>query len=61
MSSQRIRELADEWGLPFYETSAKRSWHVNEVFNQLVSHMRKRYPEGTRKTKRKRRDQCLVM
>ncbi|KAJ8692770.1 Ras- protein rsr1, variant 2 [Pleurotus ostreatus] len=27
-----IQSLASRWNLPFYETSAKRNWHVNDVF-----------------------------
>ncbi|KIJ51047.1 hypothetical protein M422DRAFT_204057, partial [Sphaerobolus stellatus SS14] len=27
-----IQELSSTWKLPFYETSAKRNWHVDEVF-----------------------------
>ena len=61
VSSEAIQELARQWGLPFFETSAKRGWHVNEVFNHLLSHMRRRYPRGSPKSRRRRRDQCVVM
>ncbi|KAI0709803.1 ras-domain-containing protein [Earliella scabrosa] len=61
VSSQQMQELAVKWGLPFYETSAKRGWHVNEVFNHLLVHMRKRYPDGQPRTRTRRRDQCVVM
>ncbi|OJT13893.1 Ras-related protein Rap-1b [Trametes pubescens] len=61
VSSETMQELAVKWGLPFYETSAKRGWHVNEVFNHLLSRMRKRYPNGVPKSKKRRRDQCLIM
>ena len=54
-------ELAVQWGLPFYETSAKRGWHVNEVFTHLLSKMRKRYPHGQPKSRKRRRDQCVLM
>ena len=27
-----IEALATRWNLPFYETSAKKNWHVNDVF-----------------------------
>lgn len=56
-----MQELAVQWGLPFYETSAKKGWHVNEVFNHLLVRMRKRYPHGQPKNRRRRRDQCVVM
>ncbi|EIW57833.1 ras-domain-containing protein [Trametes versicolor FP-101664 SS1] len=61
VSSETMQELAVKWGLPFYETSAKKGWHVNEVFNHLLSRMRKRYPNGVPKSKKRRRDQCLIM
>ncbi|KAI0759567.1 ras-domain-containing protein [Trametes elegans] len=61
VSSETMQELAVSWGLPFYETSAKRGWHVNEVFNHLLVHMRKRYPNGVPKSKKRRREQCLIM
>ncbi|KAH9848434.1 ras-domain-containing protein [Lenzites betulinus] len=61
VSSETMQELALRWGLPFYETSAKKSWHVNEVFNHLLSRMRKQYPNGAPKSKKRRRDQCLIM
>ncbi|KAL1949771.1 hypothetical protein VTO73DRAFT_8652 [Trametes versicolor] len=61
VSSETMQELAVKWGLPFYETSAKKGWHVNEVFNHLLSRMRKRYPNGVPTSKKRRRDQCLIM
>lgn len=63
VSSQQMQELAVQWGLPFYETSAKKGWHVNEVFNHLLVRMRKRYPDGMpRGHRHRRRDgQCVVM
>ncbi|OSC98542.1 ras-domain-containing protein [Trametes coccinea BRFM310] len=60
-SYQAMQELAVKWGLPFYETSAKKGWHVSEVFNDLLSRMRKRYPNGTPQSKKRRRDQCHIM
>ncbi|EED77569.1 predicted protein, partial [Postia placenta Mad-698-R] len=44
VSRAKIQELARQWNLPFYETSAKRNWHVEDVFQDLVRQMRKRYP-----------------
>jgi len=48
-----IQELSSSWKLPFYETSAKRNWHVDDVFEDLVRQMRSVYPED--KTARKKR------
>ena len=62
VSSQAMQELAVRWNLPFYETSAKRGWHVNEVFNDLLSRMRKRFPDGAPKgSATRRKDQCHIM
>jgi len=55
-----IQSLADGWNLPFYETSAKRNWHVAEVFEDLVRQMRKRYPSDPSKKKKSRRP-CIIM
>ncbi|KAI0628515.1 ras-domain-containing protein [Trametes polyzona] len=61
VSSETMQELAVKWSLPIYETSAKKGWHVNEVFNHLLSRMRKRYPNGVPKSEKHRREQCLIM
>ena len=56
-----MQELAMKWDVQFYETSAKKGWHVNEVFHDLLLWMRKKYPAGEPKSKKRRRDQCVVM
>jgi len=60
-----IRDLATRWSLPFYETSAKKNWHIGEVFENIVEQMRQRYPEEVSKKKRRRKknigDTCLIM
>ena len=55
-----IQRLASHWGLPFYETSAKRNWHVSDVFEDLIRQMRERYPDKHKK-KRQSSDKCIVM
>ncbi|THH10318.1 hypothetical protein EW145_g1411 [Phellinidium pouzarii] len=47
-----IQTSVARWGLPFYETSAKRNWHVNDVFEDLVRQMRERYPTDQKRKKR---------
>ncbi|KAH8117724.1 small GTPase superfamily [Phellopilus nigrolimitatus] len=54
-----IQTFAARWELPFYETSAKKNWHVNDVFEDLVRQMRERYPADTKR--RKRSERCIVM
>ncbi|KAM6504383.1 Small GTPase superfamily [Amanita muscaria] len=39
-----IQALANRWAIPFYETSAKRDWHVTDVFEDLLRQMRKQCP-----------------
>jgi len=58
-----IESLASRWNLPFYETSAKRNWHINDVFEDLLRQMRVRYPpEVPRKQKKKQRTPpCIIM
>ena len=54
-----IQNLAARWDLPFYETSAKKDLHVNDVFVDIVRQMRDRYPKPP---KRKRQSgKCIVM
>ncbi|KIK63212.1 hypothetical protein GYMLUDRAFT_242257 [Collybiopsis luxurians FD-317 M1] len=56
-----IQTLASRWGLPFYETSAKRNWHVSEVFENLVRQMRVRYPTTEKPRPPKKKGPCLIM
>jgi len=58
-----IESLASRWNLPFYETSAKRNWHVNDVFEDLTRQMRLRYPPDTTKKKQKKQQKgtCVIM
>lgn len=53
-----IQSLASRWDLPFYETSAKRNWHIDGVFEDLVRQMRKRYPQTPPKKKNRH---CVIM
>jgi len=54
-----IQTLAARWELPFYETSAKKDLHVNDVFVDIVRQMRERYPKAPKR--KKRPDKCIVM
>jgi len=59
-----IQQLAAHWELPFYESSAKRGWHVEDVFEELVRQMRERYPEGSLNQRKKQRSwnkTCTIM
>ncbi|KAG6910099.1 hypothetical protein DXG01_013152 [Tephrocybe rancida] len=55
-----ISTLASRWALPFYETSAKKNWHIQDVFEDLVKQMRIRYPQEAVKP-RKKPSICTIM
>ncbi|EPS96726.1 hypothetical protein FOMPIDRAFT_1025304 [Fomitopsis schrenkii] len=61
VSRATIHELAESWKLPFYETSAKRNWHVTDVFEDLVRQMRKRYPDKHPVRSKLKKDPCIIM
>ncbi|KAI0782270.1 small GTPase superfamily [Abortiporus biennis] len=58
-----IQDLATRWSLPFYETSAKKDWHVTAVFEDLLQQMVKQHPDvsSRKKKKKNKRDVCLIM
>lgn len=41
MSEERARALADEYGVPYIDTSAKDNHNVNEAFMQLATSIKK--------------------
>lgn len=47
-----IESLSSRWEIPFYETSAKRNWHVTEVFEDLLRQMRVKFPDRPKKQKK---------
>ncbi|KAF5342498.1 hypothetical protein D9611_001692 [Ephemerocybe angulata] len=55
-----IQSLSNSWDLPFYETSAKRNWHVGDVFEDLLRQMRARYPSEP-PSPRKKNKSCTLM
>lgn len=59
VTRQAIQELASAWKIPFYETSAKKNWNIQEVFQALTKQMRQRYPEAPPKKRRKK--DCIIM
>lgn len=66
VTRERIQELATEYTLPVYETSAKKNWHVDAVFEDLLQQMLKKYPVEHRKKRKGQRahqegDHCMLM
>ncbi|GJE85669.1 Ras domain-containing protein [Phanerochaete sordida] len=59
VTSGALQELATSWGIPFYETSAKRNWNIQEVFQDLTKQMKARYPDAP--PKRRRKKDCIIM
>ncbi|KAJ7501547.1 P-loop containing nucleoside triphosphate hydrolase protein [Mycena galericulata] len=42
-----IESLSSQLNIPFYEASAKLSWHVDDVFEDLIRQLRLKYPPDT--------------
>lgn len=62
VTRQAIQDLVARWKLPFYETSAKKNWHINDVFEDLTRQMRKRFPNEPKQKRRSKKDRdCIVM
>ncbi|KAL0061030.1 Ras-related protein rsr1 [Marasmius tenuissimus] len=62
VTAATIANLSTRWNLPFYETSAKRNWHVSEVFEDLLRQLRRTYPVAAPvKKKNKPFGGCIVM
>ncbi|KAI1783942.1 ras-domain-containing protein [Ganoderma leucocontextum] len=62
VSSETMRKLAVEWGVSFYETSAKKGWHCSEVFHYLLGQMCKKFPGGELKSEKGgRKNLCTIM
>ncbi|KAG6373297.1 small GTPase superfamily [Boletus reticuloceps] len=62
VSRSTIQSLVARWGIPFYETSAKRNWHISDVFQGLVKQMLARHPDDPSCKKPTRfRKPCTVM
>jgi len=62
VSRSTIQSLVARWGIPFYETSAKRNWHISDVFQDIVKQMLARYPdEPSCKKSIRFRKPCTVM
>lgn len=61
VSRERMASLSQEWGCPFYETSAKMNWNIDEVFEEIVRQIRSRIPkEEEMRIKKRKGGKCLV-
>lgn len=53
ISTPDIHGLPARLGVPIYETSAKKNWHVSDAFEDLLRQMRVRYPAVPRAHRRR--------
>ncbi|KAJ7263740.1 small GTPase superfamily [Mycena rebaudengoi] len=57
-----IESLSTQWNIPFYEVSAKRKWHADDVFEDLVRQLRQKYPpDPVRKPGKRQQGPCIIM
>ncbi|KAJ6571162.1 ras family-domain-containing protein [Mycena capillaripes] len=57
-----LESLANDWNIPFYQTSPKRNLNVNDVFEDLLRQMRARYPvNASRNEKKQTQGPCIIM
>ncbi len=62
VSRELMTELSQQWGCPFYETSSKNNWNVNEVFEEIVREMRAKIPEAEKiRAKKRKASKCSAM
>lgn len=56
-----VQSLSSKWDLPFYETSAKRNWHIGDAFEDLVRQMRTQSSGDGGGGKKKKGGGCFIM
>ncbi|KAF8197207.1 ras family-domain-containing protein [Mycena galopus ATCC 62051] len=64
-----IESLSTQWNIPFYETSAKLDWHVNDVFDDLVRQLRLQVqhapdpdlPDPVMKRRERQQGSCIIV
>ncbi|KZV73154.1 hypothetical protein PENSPDRAFT_683187 [Peniophora sp. CONT] len=64
IGTHTLDELSARWGgVPIYETSSKRNWHVLDVFTDLTRQMRERIPvtPAKKRSKKRFRSACIIM
>ncbi|KAJ7822686.1 small GTPase superfamily [Mycena olivaceomarginata] len=61
VSASTLESLANEWNIPFYETSAKHNLNVNDVFEDLLRQIRVRYPPDARRKQKQPQGPCTIM
>ena len=61
ISADEGQERATEWGVPFFETSAKTRMNVEEAFHQVVREIRKATGEGEKTKKLGKKNKCSVL
>ncbi|PRP73199.1 hypothetical protein PROFUN_03513 [Planoprotostelium fungivorum] len=64
VAEDEARKIADSWGFPYYETSAKSGDNVNEVYFGLVRMIKKwrtAHPDTQKKGKKGKKKDCIMM
>ncbi|KAJ7645005.1 P-loop containing nucleoside triphosphate hydrolase protein [Mycena rosella] len=64
-----IESLSTQWNIPFYETSAKLNWHVNDVFEDLLRQLRLQVQyasdpdlsDPVMKRRKRQQGSCIIM
>ena len=54
VTTQEGKDLASQWGIPFFETSALMRHNVDETFHQVVREVAAEFPEQEKKKKKKK-------
>jgi Ras-related protein Rap-1A len=64
VNAATIESLSTQWSISFYEASAKRNWHINDVFEDLISQIREKYPlppDPVMKPGKGQQGSCIIM